>query len=608
MKKTLCVVISVLFVLTIVAGCGTTNQPTPGQSTSTEPGVSTPTGPELADVQDLTACFASDPDTLDPGKNSSVDGAIMISNAFSGLYGYAYDESGKLVVVADCAQEVVKPTALSDGKQQYVVTLKPDLKWSDGQPLKASDFVYAWNRAVDPATLSDYQYIFSVIDGYSAETPSLNIAADDAAGTVTVVTSAVCPYFDQLLAFPEYFPVRKDIIDANGDAWATKVETYISNGAFKLKEWNVGDKIVFEKNPNYWDAANVKLNTMTYALSDDDNAIFANYTNGTYQYSTLIPISQIPILKNDPNRMDKDFFIGDYIGTYYVEFNVNMSFKPGLSAPSGEASAWNGWTEAKNEEVRRALGLLIDRNYIVDQVTQGGQTPATGFVPKGMTDGTGTEFRTKAGDWWSVDPAKKDANTQEALTILKKYYTFDEASGKFTNFPTFMFSVNPTSGNLAIAAAIQNMWTQYGIECSVDQRTWAVIQTALEEGDFTMSRLGWIADYNDPDNFLNMFLSSSGNNHPRLGKDGIISGGANFGTNHDQPWSVYDEMYTEVARTSDLSARADILYKMENMLKDTCVCVPIYYYTNPYLCAPTLKNFVYTPLGIVLFKTAYFTK
>ncbi len=612
MKRTFLVLISVLLVLTMIAGCGNTNQPTPtpSQSTveSTTPEVSTPTGPELADVQDLTTCFASDPQTMDPGKNSSVDGAVMISNAFSGLYGYAYDENGKLVVVADCAQEVVKPTDIEGGKQQFVITLKPDLKWSDGQPLKASDFVYGWNRACDPATASDYQYIFASIDGYSDTTPALNIKADDAAGTITVVTKAVCPYFDQLMAFPEFFPVRKDIIDANGDAWATSPATYISNGAFRMKEWNVGEKIVFEKNPNYWDAANVKLNTLTFALSDDDTAIFANYSTGTYQYTTTIPVSQIPILKNDPARMDVDFFIGDYIGTYYLEFNVNMSFKPGLGAPSSEASAWEGWSEAQNEDVRHALALLIDRNYIVNEVTAGGQTPAVGFVPYGMTDGAGNEFRAKAGDWWSTAEADKKANTDEALTILKKYYKFDEATQKFTDFPSFMFSANPTSGNLAIAAAVQSMWDQYGIACTVDQRTWAVIQTALTEGDFTMSRLGWIADYNDPDDFLFMFLSSSGNNHPQLGKEGVISAGANFGPNNDQSWSVFDGLLDQASKTSDLAARADILVQMENMLRDTYACVPLYYYTNPYLCAPTLKNFVYTPLGIVLFKTAYFTK
>ena len=153
-------------------------------------------------------------------------------------------------------------------------------------------------------------------------------------------------------------------------------------------------------------------------------------------------------------------------------------------------------------EVRHALALLIDRNYIVEQVTAGGQLPAYGFVPAGMDDGTGTEFRSATDPWWSVDPADYQANVAEAVEILKKYYTFDEATGKFTDFPKFEYSANPTSGNLAICAAIQDMWDDYGIEIEVDQRDWAVIQTALTAGDFTLSRLGWIADYNDPVNFL----------------------------------------------------------------------------------------------------------
>ena len=116
---------------------------------------------------------------------------------------------------------------------------------------------------------------------------------------------------------------------------------------------------------------------------------FANYSNGTYQFTTAIPVTQVPILKADANRFNKDFFIGDYLGTYYLEFNVNMSFKAGLKAPASTAAAWKDWSEEKNEEVKHALSLLIDRNYIVDQITKGGQVAADGFVPKGMQDGTG---------------------------------------------------------------------------------------------------------------------------------------------------------------------------------------------------------------------------
>lgn len=464
-------------------------------------------------LADITVNFSSDPETMDPALNSSVDGAVMLTNSFAGLYGYDTDMN----IIPECAEEVVAPTALDGGKYQYVIKLKDGLKWSDGVDMKASDFEYAWKRAADPATAADYQYMFDVIDGYSDdETCNLNVTADDAAGTITIVTSAYCAYFDQLMAFPTYFPVRQDVVE--NDSWATSAATYVSNGPFRMKDWTVGSEIVFEKNPNYWDAANVKLNSIKFFLSNDDDAIYANFTNGTIQYTTTVPVSQIPVLKADPNRMNVDFFIGDYIGTYFLEVNVNWSFKPGLAVTSDTAEAWEGWTPAQNAEVRHALGLLIDRNYIVEQVTAAGQLPAYGFVPAGMDDGTGTEFRSATDQWWSVDPADYEANKAEAVEILKKYYTFDEATGKFTDFPKFEYSANPTSGNLAICAAIQDMWDDYGIEVDVDQRDWAVIQTALTAGDFTLSRLGWIADYNDPVNFLEILVSSSGNNHPHLGR------------------------------------------------------------------------------------------
>jgi len=334
-------------------------------------------------------------------------------------------------------------------------------------------------------------------------------------------------------------------------------------------------------------------------------AYFANFENGTYQYTTTVPISQIPVLKNDPNRMNVDFFIGDYSGTYFLQFNVEQSFKPGIGNVSDDPAAWTDWTPAQNAEVRHALGLLIDRNYIVDSITQGGQLPAYGFVPAGMDDGTGTEFRAKAEKWWSVDPADKEANIAEALDILKKYYTFDEATGTFTDFPVFEYSVNPTSGNLAMCPAIQDMWDDYGITVSVDQRDWAVIQTALSNGDFTMSRLGWIADYIDPITFLEIYVAASGNNHPRLGKDGAVGSAAGYG-NGSQTWNeAYEQLITTIKTSSDMQARADAMYQAEKALMDTYAVIPIYYYTNPYLAKTNVKDFLYSPLGFVYFRTAY---
>ena len=612
MKKILALSLALLMCVTLLAGCGsnaaeTPSTPTtPAQPTPATPAApSTPSAPAPAESGgDLMVCFASDPETLDPARNSSVDGATMLENCFSGLYAYDVGPDGSLILVPDCAEAIVEPVEIAGGKYQYVVTLKPGLKWSDGQELKASDFIYSWNRAVDPATLADYQYIFDVIDGYDDEHPNLNISCDDNARTITIATSAYCAYFNQLLAFPTYFPVRKDIVEANPEAWATNVNTFITNGAFKMSDWIVGSSIKFVPNENYWNAGEVKLDSLTFALSDDSDAIFANFENGTYQAIRNVPPSQIPMLKE--TRLDYDFIIGDYIGTYFLQFNVESSFKPGLTTVGKTAADWSGWTPEQNAQVRKALSLFIDRNYIVDEVTMSGQMPAFGFVPKGMDDGTGTEFRAKAEPWWKVGYNDYDANCNEAVEILRQWYDYNEATGKFTNFPVFEYSINPTAGNLAICAAIQDMWNDYGISTTVDQRAWNVIQTALTEGDFTMSRLGWIADFNDPVNFLEIYLSVSGNNHPRLGKAGPVGGGAYYGAGKNAVWSeAFDALITQIKTTSNLADRAKVMYTAETVLRDVYAVLPIYYYTDPYMASPDLHNFIHSPLGFIIFRYAY---
>ncbi|MGD9560358.1 MAG: ABC transporter substrate-binding protein [Oscillospiraceae bacterium] len=261
---------------------------------------------------DIMVCFSSDPETVDPALNSTVDGSTLIHNAFAGIYGWDKDSAGNPIVVPECAEALVEPTELPDGKFEYVFQLRDGLKWSDGEAMKASDFTYAWNRAVDPKTLADYQAIFGVIDGYDDVNPNLNISADDEANTVTVVTTAYCAYFDELMAFPTFFPVRQDIVEANPDGWATDVASYISNGPFKMSEWTVGSSIKYVKNEHYWNADKVKLDSLTFALSADDDANFVNFKNGTYKFLYNVPQQMIPEFIEE--RLGTRFFIGEYVG------------------------------------------------------------------------------------------------------------------------------------------------------------------------------------------------------------------------------------------------------------------------------------------------------
>ncbi|MBR5981680.1 MAG: peptide ABC transporter substrate-binding protein, partial [Firmicutes bacterium] len=180
----------------------------------------------------IAVCLSSEPDTLDPALNSAVDGATLISHLFAGLAKWTQDDSGKLVIAPDCAKELVEGVANADGTVTYTYTLRDGLKWSDGQDVTAKDFAFAWQRAASEALGADYGYMFEVVDGYG--TDSLNVKAVDDK-TLEVTLSNAVSYWNELLAFPTYFPVREDIV--SNEKWATDPSTYISNGAYTMKSW-----------------------------------------------------------------------------------------------------------------------------------------------------------------------------------------------------------------------------------------------------------------------------------------------------------------------------------------------------------------------------------
>ena len=362
----------------------------------------------------LNVCLASEPDTIDPALNSAVDGATLVSHLFAGLAKWAQDDKGQLVIVADCAEELVAPVVNDDGTVTYTYTLREGLKWSDGKDLKASDFEFAWKRAADPETAADYGYMFDVVKGYAEN--DLAVTADDAARTITVTLSNSVAYWNELLAFPTYFPVRKDVVE--NESWATKPETYISNGAYTMKAWEHDSLITLQKNDNFIDAAEVTMPTLNFYLSDDANNMLANFKNGDWLMIDDVPTNEIATLKKDyPN----EFVIAGQLGTYYVCFNVNETL--GLE------------TEEQRAEVRKAIALLLDRNYICESVAQGGQVPASSFVAMGLTDSNGKEFYQNAGDeaangyigYFDVSPEAFEGNCEKAVEILQKYYKLEIA-------------------------------------------------------------------------------------------------------------------------------------------------------------------------------------
>jgi len=370
------------------------------------------------DAKAINVCLASEPDTLDPALNSAVDGATMAAHLFAGLAKWATDAEGNLVIVADCATELPEGVVNEDGTVTYTYTLKDGLKWSNGDALTAADFVNSWKRAASAELGADYGYMFEVVKGYGTENKDdLAVEAVDEK-TIKVTINNAISYWNELLAFPTYFPVHSSCFGKDG--WATDPSTYINNGPYTMSAWTHDSVITLTKNENYHDADSVTMETINFYLSDDANNMLANFKNGEWVLIDDVPTNEIKTLKTE---YPTEFVIAGQIGTYYVCWNVNENILPeGCNLTGVEA-------EIAKAEIRRAIALLFDRNYIVESVAQGGQLPASSFVAMGMTDADGSEFYKNAGStednfdgYYDVSAEAFEANVKAAKDILAKYY------------------------------------------------------------------------------------------------------------------------------------------------------------------------------------------
>ena len=267
----------------------------------------------------ISVCLSSEPDTIDPALNSAVDGATMLAHLFSGLAKWAQDDTGKLIIVPDVAEEMVEGVENADGTVTYTYTLK-DSKWTDGKPVTAQDFEFAWKRAASEELGADYGYMFEIVKGY--DEGNLAVTAIDEK-TLEVTLNNACSYWNELLAFPVYFPVREDVV--SDEAWATEPDTYVCNGMYKITGWDHNSVITLTKNPEHFDADTVTMNEIKFFLSDDSNNMLSNFKNGTWKLIDDVPTNEIATLKE---TYPTEFVIAGQIGTYYVCWNVNLEVLP----------------------------------------------------------------------------------------------------------------------------------------------------------------------------------------------------------------------------------------------------------------------------------------
>lgn len=507
--------------------------------------------PKMAKEQVLRHNVGTEPEKLDPALSTGLPEMTVQLQAFEGLTRLSKD--GKPV------PGVAKSWEIKDNGTRYIFHLRTTAKWSNGASLTASDFEYAWKRLLKPATAAEYAYqAYYIKNGEAYNTKKLTdpnqvgVKALDKY-TLEVKLESATPYFLSITSFQALFPVYRPAVEKYGDKWATKPETYIGNGPFKMVKWVHNNQIEFVKNPYYWDAANVKLNKLIFTLVDSEKTELTMWETGQIDSTNGAPASDIPRLKKEGK-----LHIGDDLGNYYYMFNTKIK-------PLDDA------------RVRKALSLAIDRKLIVENVTRAEQVPALAFVPYGMPDvKSGADFRRTAGNYFKEDVA--------AAKKLLADAGYPDGKG----FPTLNILYNTSDNHKRIAEAIQEFWKKnLGINVNLTNQEWGVYLESRDQGKFDIARAGWASDYVDAMSFVDMWVTNGGNN--------------------DTFWSnkEYDRLVDVAKSTSDPAKRIKAMHDAEKILMDEMPVMPIYFTTRPYLESTVAQGVIHTALGYVDFKSAW---
>ncbi|KLI58528.1 peptide ABC transporter substrate-binding protein [Brachyspira hyodysenteriae] len=495
-----------------------------------------------------------EPNTIDPSINVTSDAIFYLMHTFEGLL--EKDMNGKLI------PGVAESWEISEDGLTYTFKLRTNSKWTDGKTVVADDFVYSWQRVVDPATGSQYGYQHEPVKNAKAITAgdmpkeSLGIKAIDDY-TLEVQLEAPTAYFLELLTFPTFYPLRKDIIEQYGDEWTLNADTYIGNGAFKLIERNRDESLVMVKNTNYWNIEDIVPDKITFVLMENETASVAGVKAGSLHFARSFPRQDIKTLQNEGLIVIKP-----RISSYYYCLNLTNEI-------------------LKDVRVRRALSLAIDRNYIVEQITRGGEKPAGALVPFGISDYEG-DFRENGGEYIDITKDGYVKNVEEAKKLMAEA-GYPNGEG----FPVMEFKADPGL-HVKIFEAVQQMWKEnLGIDVTLTQEEWAVFLQTRYDRNITMARGAWNGDFDDPVNFMALCLSYSPNNYS------VYSNKA------------YDDMINEVMLSGDQKFRMQTMHKAEEMLMREEAIIPIYYYTEPLLVSPKLKDVYYDSLGFHKFHHCY---
>ncbi len=513
----------------------------------------------------LTIEMGPEVESIDPALNTTNDGANYLTYLFDNLL--RTDKDGK--VVPSLAQKY----EVSDDGLTWTFHLRDGLKWSDGSDFTANDFVYSWQRMVDPDVAAPYaETVLGMVEGYDeaigkpdengnqTTTPDITKLRVEASDDKTFVVhmSHPTPYFDKLATFAALSPVKKDVVEAKPDGWTLDPKTYISTGPFKLAEWKSGSYLMLEKNENYWNKDAVKLDGIKCLLMEDQNAAFSAYEAGDALMIKDIPTQEITTLQKRP-----DYRLDPQIGTYFIDLNNTLD-------------------EFKDAKVRQALSLALDRKYISETITAGTYTPAKGFVPQGVSDWDGSSWYDHLTDlsvYINVDDYQ--GNLAKAKELLK-----EAGHENGAGLPTIVYSTNDQSYHKKIAEYLQQVWGELGVKVEVNIVEWKSFTPQRRSGNYQAARDGWVMDYNDPSNILQLTSTGNGNNSSK----------------YSNP--EYDALLEKAANEADPQTRFGYFHQAEEMLMRDMGVTPLLYYNEMYLQSDKIKDSYHTTDGIWHFEYA----
>ena len=553
-----------------LAACGGSASSAASTETSTAASTEAATGEESTGVASgFTVQLGSNPETLDPALNNAIDGANTLITVFEPLL--LIDENNEVI-----PGQAESYTVSEDGLT-WTFTMRDGLKWSDGSDLTAKDFEYSFKRLAAPDTAAPYaETVVGMIDGYADATgnpdkqgnmttepdfDALNVVASEDGKTLTVTLSYPCAYFDKLAAFAAMSPVQQATVEANGDAWCTEPDTYICNGPYCISEWIPSERIVLTKNPNYvggWDSSKIVSDTITLLLLEDSSASYTAYNSGEAQLIKDVPTDEIPSLTKAEDG--GDFYVDTILGTYYLSLNDQKE-------PFNDVN------------VRKALSLAIDRDYVANTIMQGTYTPAYNIVGPGIVDENGM-FYDNANGGKTYISEDYEANLEAAKQALA-----DAGYPNGEGFPTLTLSYYDNDTVKKVVEAMAEMLkNNLNINVEVSSNEWSIFYDDVQKGNYQVAAMGWSADYVNPMSFLPLCKTGDSSNNL-------------FYSNAD-----YDALVEQVKAENDPAKAAELTLQADAIVSNDYAVLPLYYKSNNYLMHDNISGFYMTASGNLFFK------